>query len=216
MAVITILLGFAAMIVSLSVHEFSHALAAYLQGDHTAERAGRLSLNPASHVDPVGTVLIPLIGAFSGLPVFGWAKPVPYNRYNLRDQKWGPTWVALSGPGSNLVMALLSAVLLRLAISFLQVTPDNLLALFLQFLVIVNVALCIFNLIPIPPLDGANIWSPFLEKPQHRELYLFLHTKGYYILFGLIILDFAGNLHILSSVFIAVTRGILLAVGVPA
>jgi Zn-dependent protease len=198
------MLGFVAMILSLSTHEFSHALVAYLQGDDTARRAGRLTLNPLAHVDPVGTVLIPLIGALTGIPVFGWAKPVPYNAYNLKYPKWGPTFVALAGPGSNFLGAAIYLTMLKFCVTALDLSTANLLVLFLTLLVWVNIALGIFNLIPVPPLDGSNIVSVFLDKPQYRDIKRFLETRGPFILLVIIMIDAFSPHSVLTAVFSSV------------
>ena len=138
------------IVFSAIIHEFSHAWAAYIQGDPTAKNEGRLTLNPIPHLDMWGTVIIPLflllfVGGF-----IGWAKPVPFNPYNLKNQKWGRTIVALAGPISNLVIALIFGLLIRFSVFSFLVIPFS-------FIVYINIFLALFNLIPIPPLDGSKL-----------------------------------------------------------
>jgi Zn-dependent protease len=208
-----ILIGLLAMLISLSTHEFSHALAGYLLGDETAKRMGRLTLNPVAHIDPVGTILIPLIGAFSGLPLFGWAKPVPFNPYNLRYQKWGAAMVAMAGPISNIVLAFVYLFSLKFAIEVLNLPVQNLLPLFLAMLVVVNVVLAVFNLIPVPPLDGSQLLGTLLDSPKHRDIRLFLETKGPTILFIIIMLDFFSPTPVLGRVFSAAINAVFSVAG---
>lgn len=134
------------LIFSIIIHEYAHGYIAYQLGDDTAYRAGRLTLNPLAHLDPLGSVIVPLLFYLSAGFVFGWAKPVPYNPYNLKDQRWGPAKVAIAGPASNFAVALIFALLLR--IFPLQI---------FTFIILINIILGIFNLVPIPPLDGSKI-----------------------------------------------------------
>lgn len=193
-------LALVALLISLSTHEFCHALAGFLLGDETARRAGRLTLNPVSHMDPIGTVLVPIIGAISGFPLIGWAKPVPFNPYNLKYRKWGPTIVALAGPGSNFLLALIFVFMLKMVI-VAGLSPSNLLVIFLSLLVTINVVLGIFNFLPIPPLDGSKLAHALLDKPQHRHVLHFLETKGPLILMLVIFLDLSSSRSILGGVF---------------
>ena len=188
-----------ALLVALSFHEFSHALSAYLLGDKTAQKMGRLTLNPLKHLDWFGTVILPLMGLFSGFPVFGWAKPVPYNPYNLRIKKWGPAIVAVAGPLSNILGAFVNMFILRLALT--QLPPNNLLVIFLFQLVTINIVLFVFNLIPIPPLDGAALLETFLSAPRWRNLLNILESKGPMILILLIVLDSMSPVPLLGSLF---------------
>ncbi len=152
------------LIMSVVVHEVCHGYAAEGLGDPTARYAGRLSLNPLKHLDPVGSVIVPFV--LSLIPphmVFGWAKPVPVNPYNFKNQRWGEALVAAAGPASNLTLALIFGLLIRfnsagqfLSDSFLSMTAS---------LVFINLLLAVFNLVPIPPLDGSKILFGLL--PQH-------------------------------------------------
>ncbi|HCC22325.1 hypothetical protein A2480_02085 [Candidatus Uhrbacteria bacterium RIFOXYC2_FULL_47_19] len=196
-----ILVALLALYVSLTVHEFSHAFSAYLQGDQTAQRSGRLTLNPLAHIDPVGTVLVPLLGALSGFPLIGWAKPVPFNPHNLKNSRWGSVAVALAGPISNFVMAFVFLGLLRLAVINFALPQSNLLVVFLFLLVTVNVVLGIFNFIPVPPLDGSKLLHALLDAPQYRNLLITLETRGPLILMGLVLVDFILPVSILGRIF---------------
>jgi Zn-dependent protease len=182
----------AAILVALTFHEFSHALAAYLLGDQTAKRMGRLSLNPLAHLDPIGFMALVLIG-------FGWGKPVPFNPYNLRFPKWGSSIVAAAGPISNILMVLLFGFVLKTVYPLFP--AGNLLVEFLVLLVELNLILCIFNLIPVPPLDGSKFLLSALTDPKYYKTRFVLETRGPLILFGLILLDSFSGLNLLSKVF---------------
>lgn len=199
-----IILGYAAFLVALTTHEFAHALVGYLQGDETARRFGRLTLNPLAHIDPIGTVLMPLLGSISGLPFIGWAKPVPFNPYNLKSGKWGAIAVALAGPGMNLVVACLAMALFLVTVGPLGLTADNLLPIFLLRLVIVSLGLAVFNLLPVPPLDGSRLVTSFFDGPEHARLRQTIETKGPLFLLGLVFLDYLLNGAIISPIFNAV------------
>ncbi|MBP9760524.1 MAG: site-2 protease family protein [Candidatus Pacebacteria bacterium] len=143
-----------ALIFSIIIHEVSHGFAAEWLGDPTARLQGRLTLNPIPHIDPIGSVLVPGILVLSGAGfLFGWAKPVPYNPYNLRDQKWGEAIVAGAGPGVNMLLAVVFGLVIRFGAGTLSSTFIAL----ASVIVLVNIMLAIFNLLPIPPLDGSKI-----------------------------------------------------------
>lgn len=156
----------------LAFHEFSHAWAAYEQGDDTAARQGRLTLNPVAHIDPIGAVLLLLVG-------FGWAKPTPFNPWRLsKGPRWGSVIVAAAGPASNFFFAALAALPLKLGLIDTITTFDNIsnasgeeiLGLFLVFVAWINVILGVFNLIPIPPLDGFKVAVGILPPELGRHL----------------------------------------------
>lgn len=170
------------ILLSLTVHEFSHALVANLRGDKTAERMGRLTLNPIVHIDPMGLIPLLLLG-------FGWAKPVPFNPYNLKDPKWDPVWVALAGPFSNLTVAILAAVILRILAVTGGVAASSLLPVFLILLVIINLFLLFFNLLPVHPLDGSKLLDALLTKPQHQPLRRAIATYGPQVLLAMVIIS---------------------------
>lgn len=162
-------------------HEVSHGHVANWLGDSTAKYAGRLSLNPIRHIDLWGTIIIPalLIITKAGF-VFGWAKPVPVNYYNLRYGKYGPLLVALAGPAANLIILLICGVLVR-------ILPANTALPYLFLMIgLVNAFLMLFNLLPIPPLDGSKVLFIFLEKRQ--DIIMMLERYGTFILLGIIIL----------------------------
>ena len=154
------------LIISVVIHEVAHGYAAYKLGDSTAYRAGRLSLNPLVHLSWLGSVIIPFLLIASASPVvFGYAKPVPYNPYNLTNRRWGELIVALAGPASNLTLALIFGLTLRTGL----VVNSQMLEIFFS-IVIVNLALMVFNLVPIPPLDGSKVlYSLFPGKPEIRN-----------------------------------------------
>ncbi|GIX44389.1 MAG: peptidase M50 [Candidatus Sumerlaea sp.] len=173
---------------SLTVHEFAHALTARAAGDMTAAYRGRLTLNPIAHIDPIGTVVLPLLALFSGVPMIGWAKPVPVNELHFRRPIW-TVWVALSGPLSNFFLAILFAGVLKLAVhaNLLSSLPESFLSILVtlvQTFIVLNVVLGMFNLLPIPPLDGSHIVYHFLIRGNERlwGLWMFLHQYGFLIL----------------------------------
>ena len=183
-----------AIIVALSFHESAHAFVAYKLGDMTAQRMGRLTLNPLSHIDWYGLLLLVVVG-------FGWGKPVPFNPHNLRLPKWGPVMVAFAGPFSNLLLAVVFSLVFSVIATTRALEPNNALMIFLGFSVIINLALMFFNLIPIPPLDGSKLLLPALDKPQHAELRYRLETQGMWILIAVLVIDAVLNLGVFSTLF---------------
>ena len=173
-----------AIIVALTIHEFSHALAGKLQGDPTAELEGRLTLNPLSHIDWLGFVLLLIAG-------FGWAKPTPFNPYNLKYKKWGGAVVALAGPISNAIVVLLIGAALAIVVRTTNLPADNLMIRFFLLLIEINVLLGIFNLFPIPPLDGSKVLYSLIGD-RYPQVVQFLETYGTYLLIAFII--FGGGL----------------------
>ena len=168
------------LFVSLPFHEFSHALAAYRLGDSTAKYMGRLTLNPLAHLDPFGALLILLVG-------FGWAKPTPYNPYNVRGGKTGEVIIALAGPISNLVLAVAAALPLRYINATGMAVPTVALSA-LETFVMLNVILAVFNLIPIPPLDGSKLLYAVLDPQTERQWRPVLDQYGFIILFAALLL----------------------------
>ncbi|HUW71848.1 MAG TPA: site-2 protease family protein [Candidatus Humimicrobiaceae bacterium] len=188
----------AILIFSVVIHEVSHGAVANYLGDPTAKYAGRLTLNPIRHLDPVGSVLVPLFLVLMGSPfLIGWAKPVPVNPYNFKDQKYGSAKVALAGPGSNLAVALIFGLTLRF-FPEIAVTPG--LVLIFSYIVFINILLAIFNLLPIPPLDGSHILFTFLP-PELEKLKIFLSQFGIFILFFLFFFLFRYLSLIISFIF---------------
>jgi Zn-dependent protease len=160
---------------SVIIHEISHGYMALLKGDTTARDSGRLTLNPLPHVDTWGTIVFPLILMITGARVlFGWAKPVPINPYSLRDPRRDLMWIAAAGPLSNIAIAVVLAILLRLG-------GSGPLAQFAAYAVMINLFLAFFNLIPIPPLDGSRIVQRFLSY-EAQQRYLSIERYGMFII----------------------------------
>ncbi|MEK7650734.1 MAG: site-2 protease family protein [Patescibacteria group bacterium] len=150
------------LVISVVLHEVAHGYVADLLGDPTARLAGRLTLNPLKHIDPIGSLLVPFVlWLLPGGFIFGWAKPVPYNPYNLRAGKWGPALVALAGPGVNLLIAIIFGLLARAAL--LPASAVSLVA----SLILLNIMLAVFNLLPIAPLDGSKVLFAILPASFH-------------------------------------------------
>ena len=153
------ILSIVILIFSVIVHEVAHGYMAERLGDPTARLAGRLTMNPIKHIDPIGSIIVPLITSLGGF-TFGWAKPVPYNPYNIKNRRTGELLVALAGPASNLLIALVFGTMLR----FMDIGSPGMLAAatVLSYVVAINIVLAIFNLVPLPPLDGSKILYFFL------------------------------------------------------
>ncbi len=195
------------LIMSVVIHEVSHGYAAYLLGDRTARDAGRLTLNPIKHLDFFGSFLIPLATYISGGFIFGWAKPVPYNPYNLKDQKWGPALVGIAGPVSNLIVALIFGLGVRYGSATMAIyNPVFLLA--LKYIVAINILLAIFNLIPIPPLDGSKVLFGFLPS-RLWSVEQTLERYGFIILIIFILFFFQYIFPVVSFLFKLITGTIL-------
>ncbi|PJC24986.1 MAG: site-2 protease family protein [Candidatus Tagabacteria bacterium CG_4_9_14_0_2_um_filter_41_11] len=165
------------LILSVILHEISHGYVAYLLGDSTAKYAGRLTLNPLSHLDIFGSVILPVFTYLTGGFIIGWAKPVPFNPYNLKNQKWGPAIVGAAGPLTNLLIVVIFGTLIRLSSTF-SLLPVAFFQL-ASLIVFINLILAVLNLIPIPPLDGSRLLSAFLpfrwQKIQYTlERYSFI------------------------------------------
>jgi len=180
-----ILIGFF-LLVGFPIHEFAHALAAWWLGDGTAKLFGRLTLNPIVHFDPLGGMMLVISVLFGGL-IIGWAKPTPVNPANLRDRRNGEVIVALAGPASNLLMALVGALVLRLLLPSEASVPPRLLVLLFDF-VLFNVMLGVFNLIPIPPLDGSTLLFRVVSPATAWRLRPVLAQYGFLILLLVVLL----------------------------
>ena len=154
------------LIFSVIIHEVSHGYMANYLGDPTARLQGRLTLNPLKHIDPVGSILVPIITSLAGF-TFGWAKPVPFNPYNLKNKRVGEFLIAFAGPLSNISLAFIFSLIIRYVVSNMDITSPNIVS-FLQitsYIVIINIVLAVFNLIPLPPLDGSKLlFSLFPDK----------------------------------------------------
>lgn len=182
-----------AVLIALTIHEFSHGFFAFKQGDPTAKIMGRISLNPLRHIDAFGFLAMLFLG-------FGWAKPVPINPIYFKDKKWGEAIVSIAGPASNLFMALFFGIILKVIYSSTGLSGDNLMVNFLYFIVLINLIFCIFNLIPIPPLDGSHILFSILGE-KFSELKYFLAKNGPMFLFAIIMIDIVMRGGIFSSLF---------------
>lgn len=189
-------MGYIPFLLALTVHEFAHAIVAKWHGDNTAELMGRVSLNPAVHIDPIGTVLLPISNIVFGIPIpFGWAKPVPFNPRNLKDVKNGTFWIAFAGPLSNLIMAVLATIIL--AIIYRTGVPsgyENASVVLLATFIKINLLLAVFNLIPVHPLDGGKVLARFLPA----KVNYFLEQNEQHTFWILMFLAISGGLAIIS------------------
>jgi Zn-dependent protease len=188
-------IGFGVLLLSLTIHEAAHAWTADRLGDPTARMLGRVSLNPLVHMDPIGTLLLPLIAAFSHLPLIGWAKPVPVATRNLRHPRRDFMLVAAAGPISNLLQAVVAAVLLR-------VSPVSPVTGVLYLAVEINLLLAFFNLIPVPPLDGGNVMLGLLP-PRAAAAYTQVRQYGFIVLYALLLTGIAGDLIMPPTMFLS-------------
>ncbi len=176
------------LIVAIVFHEVAHGWTALMLGDPTAKEQRRLSLNPIRHVDPIGTLLVPGGLALAGLPVFGWAKPVPVIKQRLNNPRFGMMAVAAAGPGTNFILALIGAIALGLLMAFFpaDVTPPQWLADGAYYFIAINVFLALFNLLPIPPFDGSHIIEGLLP-PSAARAYNRVRPFGFPLLFILLL-----------------------------
>jgi Zn-dependent protease len=183
-----------ALLIALTFHEFAHAWVSSKLGDETAEMLGRVTLNPLAHLDFLGTVFLLLVG-------FGWGKPVPFNPANFKNPKRDSFLTAIAGPITNLLLAILFAIPFRIGQLFGMDFSTTIFGSLFMIIIEINIILGVFNLIPIPPLDGSKIL--YLFAP--RNVIIFLERYGIMILFGLIILSYLGSFDIFSSVIVRVT-----------
>ena len=180
MQIETAIFAIAVLVFSVIIHEISHGYMAGFLGDPTARLAGRLTLNPAKHLDPLGSIIIPALLALSpGGFIIGWAKPVPYNPYNLKNQRWGDALVSGAGPASNIGIAIIFSIIMRVGIAFGFLSSTLVQA--ISLIVLINLVLAIFNLIPIPPLDGSKILMSVLSYNQRNK---FLQFQDIFLRFG--------------------------------
>jgi Zn-dependent protease len=191
--IIVVMLG-----VAFPVHEFAHAFAAFQLGDNTARYQGRLTMDPRAHWDPQGGLLLIITVLLTPFG-FGWARPTPYNPFNLRGGHWGEAIVSAAGPLSNLVMAIAAAIPLR----YIDATGMDvaLLTFVLYYFVAINLGLMIFNLIPIPPLDGSKVLYAFLDKRTVYQIRPVLEQYGFLILLGAMLLPIFGGQTLIGLVF---------------
>jgi Zn-dependent protease len=180
---------FPSFLLALTFHEFSHAFVAARFGDRTAAWGGRLTLNPVAHIDPLGTIMFPLINVVTGFPLLGWAKPVPVDPRQFSSQRAGMFWVSFAGPLSNFLLGFLSAFLLVALLAFVPQSFEfkNAMKAFLEAFIQMNFVLALFNLLPIPPLDGSQMLLAFLPYNIQRQLYEFW-DKAFFLLFFLMLI----------------------------
>jgi len=189
------------LIFSVVIHEVSHGYAAYIQGDNTAKFAGRLTLNPLKHLEWFGSFILPVLSYITGGFIIGWAKPVPFNPYNLRNQRWGEAIVAFAGPLSNICIALFFGLLIRFGVAqsfgqaFFHMTT---------MIVFINLVLATFNLIPVPPLDGSKILFSILPYSM-QNLRDFLEQNGIFIMLFVIFFLWRFILPLVSWEFSLIT-----------
>lgn len=188
-----VVIFFVPFLFALCFHEYAHGWVAKLKGDNTAEMMGRLTLNPFAHMDLLGTVVLPIAGLAMGGFVFGWAKPVPVNPRNLKDQKNDMFWIAVAGPLSNVLLGFVGVFVFvgLMHFGFMQ-GHEKMLRDMLQFFVIINLFLAVFNMIPVHPLDGGKVlarflpdkWNYFLEQNQHQTNMIFTGLLLFMIMTG--------------------------------
>jgi Zn-dependent protease len=194
------------LLVAFPVHEFAHAYAAYRLGDSTARLFGRLSLDPIVHFDPVGGTLMAVSVLLGG--GIGWAKPTPVNPYNLRGQ-YGSAIVSAAGPLSNLGLAIIGGVIFRLLdLSGLQGDAAEFIAQVVFLFVLINLGLMVFNLLPIPPLDGSKVLYSFLDPQTERQVRGFLDQYGLIVLLAVVLLPIVNGETILGAIYLNVLQPI--------
>jgi Zn-dependent protease len=202
---------FIILLFSVIIHELAHGYVAYSMGDPTAKYAGRLTLNPLKHLDAFGSIILPgllLLASGGQGPVLGWAKPVPVNPYNFKDQKWGDVKVSIAGPASNIVLALVFGLLLRFVpLNVLDLAPG--MSIMFYYVVQINIMLAIFNLLPIPPLDGSWILFKILPYgPTFEKVKIFLQQYGLIILIFLLFFNGLSGLGGLINYIVYLITGI--------
>jgi Zn-dependent protease len=213
----TVLLALPVLLLSLTAHEFAHAWVALREGDDTAYRQGRVTMNPAAHVDVIGTLVFPALAIGSGMPLLGWAKPVPTDPRNYRDYKRSDILVSIAGVCANAILAVFFGILAFLLVRVVgPVLPPGSLEtarIVLQMIlygVVGNVGLIIFNLLPIPPLDGSHVLVHFLS-PRGVERYRQILPYGMIVLWGLVL---TGAIRVISPVIRGIANGLLLPAGI--
>ena len=204
MSIIDGIISLFVVLFAISVHEASHGWAAFKMGDPTAYQLGRITLNPIRHIDPIGTILLPLMLIIMGAPPFGWAKPVPVNPLNLKDPRKDNLIISIAGPASNILVAVIAFIILKM---LLGLNPSlfysgggggisNLLSpiiTIVYYTIVINVILAIFNLIPIPPLDGSGVVMGLISE-EAAQKYEQIRPYGFFILILLIMTGFIGRI----------------------
>lgn len=196
MEILISIISFLSLIIAITIHEFFHALVADKLGDPTPRSMGRLSLNPLKHADPIGTIFLPLVSALTGIPTIGWAKPVVIDSFNFRHPKRDEIFVSLAGPLSNLLLAFI----LSLVANIFQFQ-----SIFIYLLVLINISLFIFNLIPIPPLDGSKIILNLLSPESSVKWQEAFDRYGFILILILIFLPINGQ-SIITSIMSPLTK----------
>jgi len=199
----------AVFLFSVMVHEVSHGVVAHKLGDDTAQRAGRLTLNPLKHLDPFGSIILPLllsIPALFGQPafIFGWAKPVPYNPLRLKNPNLGAALIAVAGPLTNFVLAAIFGLIIRAAISAGAGGELGPALLFFNMIVFINVLLGVFNLVPIPPLDGSKLLF-WLMPDRYARFKILLEQYGLFILLFFIFFGFRLIIPVIQAIYLLLT-----------
>lgn len=203
------LIQYIALLFALVVHESAHAYSAHKMGDDTAKNLGRISLNPMAHIDIIGTIVLPLLQIFTGLIFFGWAKPVPVNPLNFKDKKMGMFWVSLAGPLSNVILGTIFIIIFKLIGHLVQQGSILEPVIYIIFYsVIINFILAVFNMIPIPPLDGSGVLAGFISE---RSYYKYMEKVGPY---GFIILLALIYLNVLDYIFKPIYKILIAILGV--
>lgn len=193
---------------SIIIHEVSHAFAAFALGDDSAQRAGRLSFNPKKHIDPFGTVILPLILYFSAEFIYGYAKPVPFNPYNFRNLKRDSGLTALAGPVSNILIAIVLSVIFHIS------APIPVLQHIFWYVIFLNLLLAFFNLIPVPPLDGSKVLGMFLTDQAYFK-WTAQERKGMIYLFAVIIISNLLGLNLISKIVLPPVKLVMRLLGLP-
>ena len=183
-----------AVLIVLALHEFAHAAVAVALGDSTPHHDGRMTLDPRAHIDWTGLLMLIVVGC-------GWGKPVRFNPHNLRHPRWGSTFVALAGPAANVLGVLLFGAMAVLLLRFHVLAEENLLIQFLLLLVALNTVLFLFNLIPIPPLDGSKVLLELLAQPRYDHARHILETHGPMLLLGIVLIDLFLPFSIFGGLF---------------
>lgn len=202
------------LIYSIIIHEVSHGLVADYLGDPTAKLMKRLTLNPLPHIDPIGSILLPLMLIISGSGfLFGWAKPVPFDPYNLKNPRRDAALISLAGPASNLILALIGSILLRLIIIFNFPLINSMGSQILPTLININISLAVFNFLPISPLDGFKIVGGILSDRKAKEWY---ELERFGFIFLLILIINPGLLNMIVGPFINFLRNLLIPISIGA